>query len=290
MEKKEIFTLADVKAEGKEIAFIKGNRELANNNISSKVKSLSECGTNLVPIMVVGGKKAVDDGCSLVLPDGKDIADDVEKYLVIVDGQHRYKAAMNLMEEEKDNDKKTITDDSIRFFLDYSGRDTKELLAVTNIESAKWKAKDYAKGAVLYNPDDKVAKFANEYLEKGISISTISIYLFGQSGVLTQSVLGKLMKKEKVKYKKNLHLELAVEALPLLIDKLGIKFVKTRYCADGLYNTFEGRTYDKVIDAIKNLKKEDVQQITSATTDEKQSKFETLLKARINQQPTIILL
>ena len=232
--------------------------------------------------MVVEGKKAVDDGCSLVLPDGKDIADDVEKYLVIVDGQHRYKAAMNLMEEEKDNDKKTITDDSIRFFLDYSGRDTKELLAVTNIESAKWKAKDYAKGAVLYNPDDKVAKFANEYLEKGISISTISIYLFGQSGVLTQSVLGKLMKKEKVKYKKNLHLELAVEALPLLIDKLGIKFVKTRYCADGLYNTFEGRSNDEVIDAIKNLKKEDVRQITSATTDEKQSKFETLLKARIN--------
>lgn len=282
MEKMNIFTLADVKADDKEIAFIKGNRELANNNISSKVKSLSECGTNLVPIMVVGGKKAVDDGCSLVLPDGKDIADDVEKYLVIVDGQHRYKAAMNLMEEEKDNDKKTITDDSIRFFLDYSGRDTKELLAVTNIESAKWKAKDYAKGAVLYNPDDKVAKFANEYLEKGISISTISIYLFGQSGVLTQSVLGKLMKKEKVKYNKNLHLELAVEALPLLIDKLGIKFVKTRYCADGLYNTFEGRSNDKVIDAIKNLKKEDVQQITSATTDEKQSKFETLLKARIN--------
>ena len=115
MEKKEIFTLADVKKECKEIAFIKGNRELANNNISSKVKSLSECGTNLVPIMVVEGKKAVDDGCSLVLPDGKDIADDVEKYLVIVDGQHRYKAAMNLMEEEKDNDKKTITDDSIRF-------------------------------------------------------------------------------------------------------------------------------------------------------------------------------
>lgn len=39
MEKKEIFTLADVKKECKEIAFIKGNRELANNNISSKVKS-----------------------------------------------------------------------------------------------------------------------------------------------------------------------------------------------------------------------------------------------------------
>ena len=169
MEKKEIFTLANVKAEGKEIAFIKGNRDIAKGNVNSKVKSLSECRMNLVPMMVVEGKKAVDDGCSLVSPDGADITnDDAEKCLVIVDGQHRYKAAMKLLEEEKDNDEKTITDDSIRFFLDYSGRDTKELLAVTNIESAKWKAKDYAKGAVLYNPDDKVAKFANEYLEKGI--------------------------------------------------------------------------------------------------------------------------
>lgn len=282
-----IFTLADVKAEGKEIAFIKGNRELANNNISSKVKSLSECGTNLVPIMVVGGKKAVDDGCSLVLPDGKDIADDVEKYLVIVDGQHRYKAAMNLMEKEKDNDKKTITDDSIRFFLDYSGRDTKELLAVTNIESVKWKAKDYAKGAVLYNPDDKVAKFANEYLEKGISISTISIYLFGQSGVLTPTVLGKMMKGKEVTFKKQLNLEIAKEVLPQLIAKVGTKFAGTRYCADGLYSVLTNIgivNYKKVIEAIKNLADNDVKLILSAEKEDKQTKFETLLTARLPKE------
>lgn len=282
-----IFTLADVKAEGKEIAFIKGNRELANNNISSKVKSLSECGTNLVPIIVVGGKKAVDDGCSLVLPDGKDIADDVEKYLVIVDGQHRYKAAMNLMEKEKDNDKKTITDDSIRFFLDYSGRDTKELLAVTNIESVKWKAKDYAKGAVLYNPDDKVAKFANEYLEKGISISTISIYLFGQSGVLTPTVLGKMMKGKEVTFKKQLNLEIAKEVLPQLIAKVGTKFAGTRYCADGLYSVLTNIgivNYKKVIEAIKNLADNDVKLILSAEKEDKQTKFETLLTARLPKE------
>lgn len=146
MEKKEIFTLADVKAEDKKIAFIKGNRDIAKGNVNSKVKSLSECRMNLVPMMVVEGKKAVDDGCSLVSPDGADIPnDDAEKCLVIVDGQHRYKAAMKLLEEEKDNDEKTITDDSIRFFLDYSGRDTKELLAVTNIESVKWKLRTMLK-------------------------------------------------------------------------------------------------------------------------------------------------
>lgn len=285
MEKKEIFTLADVKAEVKEIAFIKGNRDIAKGNVNSKVKSLSECRMNLVPMMVVEGKKAVDDGCSLVSPDGADITnDDAEKCLVIVDGQHRYKAAMKLLEEEKDNDEKTITDDSIHFFLDYSGRNTKELLAVTNIESYKWKAEDYAKGAVLYKPDDKVAKFANEYLEKGISISTISIYLFGQSGVLTANVLGKLMKKENVRYKKDLHLDIAEEALPLLIDKVGDKFAGTRYCANGLYSvltTIGMINYKKVIEAIKNLTDGDVKEITSADKEDKQTKFGTLLNARM---------
>lgn len=285
MEKKEIFTLADVKAEVKEIAFIKGNRDIAKGNVNSKVKSLSECKMNLVPMMVVEGKKAVDDGCSLVSPDGADITnDDAEKCLVIVDGQHRYKAAMKLLEEEKDNDEKTITDDSIHFFLDYSGRNTKELLAVTNIESYKWKAEDYAKGAVLYKPDDKVAKFANEYLEKGISISTISIYLFGQSGVLTANVLGKLMKKENVRYKKDLHLDIAEEALPLLIDKVGAKFAGTRYCANGLYSvltTIGMINYKKVIEAIKNLTDGDVKEITSADKEDKQTKFGTLLNARM---------
>ncbi len=285
MEKKEIFTLADVKSEGKKIAFIKGNRDIAKGNVNSKVKSLSECRMNLVPMMVVEGKKAVDDGCSLVSPDGADITnDDAEKCLVIVDGQHRYKAAMKLLEEEKDNDEKTITDDSIHFFLDYSGRNTKELLAVTNIESYKWKAEDYAKGAVLYKPDDKVAKFANEYLEKGISISTISIYLFGQSGVLTANVLGKLMKKENVRYKKDLHLDIAEEALPLLIDKVGAKFAGTRYCANGLYSvltTIGMINYKKVIEAIKNLTDGDVKEITSADKEDKQTKFGTLLNARM---------
>lgn len=282
MEENRIFTLAEVKAEGKEIAFIKGNRDLAKNNVNSKVKSLSECGMNLVPIMVVEGKKAVDDGCSLVSPDGKDIDNDAEKYLVIVDGQHRYSAALKLMKEEKDE--KNITDDSIRFFLDYSDRNTKELLAVTNIESYKWKAGDFAKGAVLYKPDDKVAKFANEYLEKGISISTISIYLFGQSGVLTANVLGKLMKKENVRYKKDLHLDIAEEALPLLIDKVGAKFAGTRYCANGLYSvltTIGMINYKKVIEAIKNLTDGDVKEITSADKEDKQTKFGTLLNARM---------
>ena len=287
MEKKEIFTLANVKAEGKEIAFIKGNRDIAKGNVNSKVKSLSECRMNLVPMMVVEGKKAVDDGCSLVLPDGKDIADDVEKYLVIVDGQHRYKAAMKLLEEEKDNDEKTITDDSIRFFLDYSGRDTKELLAVTNIESVKWKAEDYAKGAVLYKPDDKVAKFANEYLAQGVKISTISIYLFGQSGVLTPTVLGKMMKGKEVTFKKQLNLEIAKEVLPQLIAKVGTKFAGTRYCADGLYSVLTNIgivNYKKVIEAIKNLADNAVKLILSAEKEDKQTKFETLLTARLPKE------
>lgn len=273
MDKNKIFTLKDIKAEGKQIAFIKGNRNLSKGNVNSKFQSLLDCGMNLVPIIVVEGQKAIKDGCSLVSPDGADIANE-DKYLAVVDGQHRYKAAMKLMADGK------ITEDSIKFCLDYSGLDTKKLLAVTNIENSKWKAGDYAKGAVLFKPDDEIANFVNEYSERGISISTISIYLFGQSGIITPKILSKLINGENVVYKKEAHLDIAKEVLPLLIEKLNIKFAKTRYCADAFNNVLVKvgiDNYEKVVTAIKNLTDDDSTNLSKVKGEEKQSKLEALL-------------
>ena len=40
-------------------------------------------------------QKAVEDGCSLMTSDGKPISsEEADKYIVIVDGQHRYTAAI----------------------------------------------------------------------------------------------------------------------------------------------------------------------------------------------------
>lgn len=283
MKKNNLTTLEEVKNDGKVIAFIKGNRTLASSNVKGKFKSLSECKTNLVPMMVVEGKKAVQDGCSLVLPDGKDIANgDAEKYLAIVDGQHRYKAAMELIEAGE------MTEDSIRFYLDYSGIDTKKLLAITNTESNKWKSADYAKGATLFKPDDEIASFVNEYMEKGFSsISTLSIYIFGDKGVLTTKRLGELMNETDVKYKKDAHLNIAKKVLPLLLEKFDVKFVKTRYCADAFNNELTKvgvDNYEKVISAIKNLTKDDVSEIDKVKGEEKQRKFQTLLRDIIDRK------
>ena len=117
--------------------------------------------------------------------------------------------------------------------------------------------------------------------------STISIYLFGQSGVLTPTVLGKMMKGKEVTFKKQLNLEIAKEVLPQLIAKVGTKFAGTRYCADGLYSVLTNIgivNYKKVIEAIKNLADNDVKLILSAEKEDKQTKFETLLTARLPKE------
>lgn len=121
MEKKKIFTLADVKAEGKAIAFVYGNRDIAAKNKNNKKSSLTECSMNLVPMLLVEGKKAVEDGCKLMNPNGEEIPDNAaDSYYVVVDGQHRYTAAMELMKDaEKKDEEPAITDEQLYFYLDY---------------------------------------------------------------------------------------------------------------------------------------------------------------------------
>ena len=60
-----ISTLKDIKSEGINVCFIKGNRQVSNKNVKSKTTSIKEYGI-LVPLMYVKGTKAVEDGCSLI--------------------------------------------------------------------------------------------------------------------------------------------------------------------------------------------------------------------------------
>lgn len=149
--KKNIITVKDLYVEGKMIAFIKGNRSVNSKNISRKKKSFEKFGMNLVPLMYVDGQKAVNDGCTLVHPITKEDIPDEEasKYVAIVEGQHRYTAAEETgLDEEK-----------LFLYECYSNENTKEILSETNTITDPWSGADYANGAALFNPQNKLAKF-----------------------------------------------------------------------------------------------------------------------------------
>lgn len=287
MDNMTIFTLADVKAEGKAIAFVYGNRDIAAKNKNNKKSSLTECCMNLVPMLLVEGKKAVEDGCKLMQPDGVEIPDSAaNSYYVVVDGQHRYTAAMELIKDaEKKEVEPAITDEQLYFYLDYSGRNTKDLLSITNIESAKWAATDFAKGAMLLNPADELIQFINKYAQKKMPISVISIYLYGKKDTLTNKHLAASLSSGSLDIKSEARLEFANAILPRLQRLLPSSFYRTRYCADAINDALNlkgTQNSQVVIDVLKKLEYGEVEEVGNLKGEEAQSKFFEILKDKIN--------
>lgn len=286
MEKKEIFTLADVRKEGKAIAFVYGNRDIAAKNKNNKKSSLKECSMNLVPMLLVEGKKAVEDGCKLMNPNGEEIPNSAaDSYYVVVDGQHRYTAAMELMKDAKKDEEPAITDEQLYFYLDYSGRNTKELLSITNIESAKWASTDFAKGAVLLNPADELIQFINKYVQKKMPISVISIYLYGKKDTLTNKHLAASLSSGSLDIKSEARLEFAKAILPRLQRLLPFSFYRTRYCADAINNALNlkgTQNSQVVIDVLKKLEYRNLEEVGNLKGEEAQSKLFEILKDKIN--------
>lgn len=263
-----ILTSTDIQNEGKKIAFVAGNRDVLSKNKKSKITSLTKCKMNLVPILLVKGDKAVADGCTLVNPtDGKPIEDDASRYYVVVDGQHRYTAAMEL------NDKVTLY-----FYLDYSGINTKELLSITNIDSTKWTAKDFAKGAVLYNPNDELIKYVSDLTQKKMPISTISIYLYGSKDALTSKQLADSLSEGKLKQAPNL--EVVKSVMPKLCYVLGDKFVNTRYCANAFINVLMKKGSCTAVNAINSLTEDDVKAVKELKADEAKEKLSEIILSK----------
>ena len=82
---------------GKVVAFVKGNRNVNRKNIRSKKRTLKDYHGNMTPLLYVDGIKAVTDGCTLCHPENVNKVipnSEAEKCIVILDGQHRYLAAL----------------------------------------------------------------------------------------------------------------------------------------------------------------------------------------------------
>ena len=91
--KGQTITLAELKEEGKRVAFIKGNRMVQEKNVNAKWASLREFG-QIVPAIMVDGEEVLAMELEIVDAEtGKPVApEDYGNYVVILDGQHRYTA------------------------------------------------------------------------------------------------------------------------------------------------------------------------------------------------------
>ena len=191
--KNEIFTLESRELnEGKKVAFIAGgiNRDINKANLNDKVKSIGEH-SQYVPLVVVDGEDVVNAGLSLKEPvSGLPIdSSKANDYLVIIEGQHRYRAIMELREKDANNKKKyekamkkwqkdgskpenkpeeftpkAPTQIKAMYSL-VEDEDIRITISEMNNTSVKWTKGDFAKQAYAAYPDNEVLKFIVKYMD-----------------------------------------------------------------------------------------------------------------------------
>lgn len=195
-----------LKGESNKLAFIQGNRAISKKNLNQKVASIKECG-QLTPIVVVDGRDATKEGLVLIDAETNKVVsnNEVENYLVIIEGQHRYKAIRALQQEDITNNTNYATEDiNMTYALNPKNKSIKKLISELNRTSIIWDGKDFITAAALCNPTNELLQYTKELADmkstsskddlprNGYPLSTISkIITFGVN--LDKAMMSKCM-------------------------------------------------------------------------------------------------
>lgn len=282
-------TLAMLRAEGKKIAFIDGNRIPKDKNILNKRKSLSEHG-QLVPAIIMDA--SVVNGADLELVDAitlKPISnEELENYVVILDGQHRFIAWCKNEEEGVKN--------KGDFFLMYplnSDPTPQEVLSEANIATDMWSGGDYGRGALLMNVGEDLPLLVaiNELTALGSPLSTACKWFTFKDGGITKELLAKAMTGNIDKKLKNTaNLERGKRLLEAAKKAFSIAFLFKRYLIDFLVEKYESandpdkaRTMDQLVDFLSGLDRSKVEALEKAKGTKGDTTKEQVILDLLNQ-------
>lgn len=253
-------SLAEVFANGMVVAFIEGNREIVKKNVQNKKDSFEDFHCNIIPILYVKGDKAVEDGCKLVDVDGNPIADPamISNSIAIVDGQHRITAAI----------KNGFDPNTIILLEDYSEANTKKLIAGANCDSFTWNTKDYVGGAALMNPENKIAEFSKDLVNRKFSMSTLGLILFFESGKLGKKDFALLMEGKDIRNTGDCDLDRANAYMKAAQASFDDKFLAKHYLISGVARLSKKFGYAKVLEVLAQLSEPEAERIKTAKSDD----------------------
>lgn len=297
--KNAIITLAMLRAENKKIAFIKGNRIPSQENIFSKRKSLRKYG-QVVPIVIEDAPKVKADGLEVMevvvknetensqkaensdsslgfqLIDGVTLKpipeDELENYVVILEGQHRYLAYL-LNEAERVENK-----GELYFIFPFNPEVIpKEILAQANIVTEKWSGGEFVQGARILT-GGKDLPLLDEILEltkKGYSLASAAYWCTCRYGRITNAMLADAMEgtiHQNLNYTVNL--ERGRRLLAAARVTLKDDFLKHRYLLDFLLGKYDAASDDKKVEImnrlesfLKSLDENEAKELTEAKGD-----------------------
>ena len=186
-----IYTVAEWAEMGKTIARLEANRDFNTKAVNDKKKSLLDKG-QLVPAIMVEATDAIKAGLSVVEFDTNEEIklEEADQYVVLLDGNHRYKAHKKLLESKKGEYQKD-------FYVMYTLQPEVAIaqsLAEINISTTPWKGADYVKGVLLMLNEEAslpVLEAIGSLTSKGYSLDAASKWILMEQSGVTKSMLVK---------------------------------------------------------------------------------------------------
>lgn len=156
------------------VAFLEGNRNINPNNVKKMEVSLKEFGKNLMPMVYIKADDArLNDRKLKDAVDGTTVEEGYRaKYIVALDGQHRFTAAVKM--EDEGFDTSGLLWEELK--LD-KNKTIEEALIEINSVGQMWKGTDYISGLALRQPENEIVQFAKELSDFGVKAKTINKYL-----------------------------------------------------------------------------------------------------------------
>ena len=273
----QLCSLANLEESGKKVAFILGNRPTSKKNLKQKEESLKEFEMNLTPLVYINGEEVMSNGDGIIhLANpitGDPIKDgDASNYVVIIDGQHRYKAALSV----------NLDKHNIILMKDYSGIGVRNLIARINNETCPWVASEWAFGAHMFNPGNDVAAFASRLAKDGFKSTTIGLILYFRKGVLGKKAFSNIMNGRNAE--EGYNIERANAFLIAAREKFDEKFIMKRYLIKVVSELSMESGYQVVLTAIGKLTEDNVKEIIDSKSDDKEKVIKRLLSEYMSKE------
>ena len=249
---KEITLLSTLLSSGRKVAGLKGNRGLDPKIVRKKKESMKRIGQS-IPAVIKDGRKALEEGLEIKdFETGEVVSkENADQYIVLVDGNHRYKAHLELLEANKklEGEQKYEKEFYVMYPLNENeGVLTMTLLAEINVCTDKWKTRDIVKGATVINENSpKLLIEINKLMEQGYSLNAASLWLTFNKKIDTKVMNAAMAGNFLDPLKNEAALERGLKILEVAKATFGDKLCKNRTTLSGWVVSI----YENTLDADK---------------------------------------
>lgn len=251
---RKIITLEEYKAKGGKLAKLANNRDLDKKHIGKLKATIKKLGVRN-PISFVKGIDVISKGYKILdfETETELSKDEAENYIVIVDGQHRTQAYLDLKKKEKDFSEQLL----MLYSPTREGETLLEVLTEINTVSKIWNGIAFVKAVQLeFEKKYPLIVEMGELTGKDYSLESACKWLTFSGGI-TKTVLSKLGEKQSVKTEALLTNLKGVERGFNIIDsakkRIDEKALKSRLIIDWIITQYEKSDDSDIADFENNM-------------------------------------